>query len=263
MEKKFERNLYIKDAHLYDLDNRYLLKADIPFYIDFAAKNKGPILELASGTGRVTIPLAEAGNEMWGIELSETMIEQFKSKLKKLPRETVNRVHLIKGDMSNFKLEQKFPLVIIPYRSFQVLQDENLENACLQGIYNHMTDDGYFIITLGNFAKVADREWEKDDEVFDWENIDPQTGYNVRRTHRKKGIDKTNQVVHIQKTYYITKGNELIDKISKEISAKYFFENQIKERLSYKGFKIIDEMGSYDGKPITEGTEFIFMCQKK
>lgn len=54
-------NLYQKTAFLYDFDNLEILKADLPFYLEFAAKYSGDILELACGTGRVSLVLAQNG----------------------------------------------------------------------------------------------------------------------------------------------------------------------------------------------------------
>lgn len=263
MTNNTEKNLYKKDSHLYDLDNREIMKIDIPFYLEYASRSKGDILELGCGTGRVTIPLAEAGYEIWGIELSDTMIEQFKSKIKNLPQKTAERIHLIKGDMSNFTIDRKFPLIIIPIRSFQILNDENLENTCLHSIYNHMTDEGYFILDIGNFNKIKENSGGNNDEVFDWENTDPKTGNRVSRYHIIERIDKEKQVVFIKKIYRITKQDGSIEKIDKHIQWKYFYEDQAKKLLTYNGFNIVKEMGSYNGSPLNEGTEFIFVCQKK
>ena len=47
---------------------------DVPFYLDCARRFGGPILELGSGTGRVMIPLAEAGYEVVGLDLSPAML---------------------------------------------------------------------------------------------------------------------------------------------------------------------------------------------
>lgn len=52
-------NLYTKAAFLYDFDDRDIVKSDIPFYLEYAAKYRGNILELACGTGRVSLVLAE------------------------------------------------------------------------------------------------------------------------------------------------------------------------------------------------------------
>lgn len=262
MVNNIEKNLYIKDAHLYDLDNRDFLKNDIPFYIEFAKKIKDPILELACGTGRVTIPLAEAGHDIWGLEFSEQMLEQFKTKTRNLHQRTSDKIHLVHGDMSNFNIDRKFSFVFIPNRSFQLLYKKEREIKCLKSVHKHMSDEGHFIIDIADFVGDRENEWVNNEEVFDWENIDPKTGYKIRRTHIKKEIDTGRQIIYPQKNYYIMEDDKLVEKIVKRSPWKYFSLAQIRNLLISNGFKIIKEMGSYDEKPIGEGTEFIFISKK-
>lgn len=263
MKKKSEQNLYSKDASFYDLDKREIMKVDIPFYMDHASRIKGDILELACGTGRITIPLANAGYSIWGIELSLEMLKQFKKKLSFLSEEISEKIHLIHTNMSIFYIDRKFPLILLPCRSFQLLYDEEDESSCLKSVYNHLTDDGQFIIDIGDFVGDREDEWVSEEEVFDWENIDSNTGYKVRRTHIKKVIDKNKKIIYPQKTYYILKDDVLIDKIVKISPWKYFSVDQIRDLLISTGFQIIKEMGFYDGTPILEGSEFIFICKKR
>ncbi len=260
-----DKNLYLNDARFYDLDPREFLKADIPFYLRFAAKTRGPILELACGTGRITIPLAEAGHETWGLEYSETMLELFKIKMTGFPKLTTDKIHLVQGDMSHFQLDREFPLIILPCRSFQLLYDEEKENACLKTVYSHLSGNGFFIIDIGNFIpnKEKEGEWVSNEEFFDWENSDPQTGCKIQRTHIRKEIDMVRQIIYPQKTYRITKPDGAIEKVVKRSPWKYFFEDQVKNLLFANGFKIVEEIGDYDGRPITEkNPEFLYVCQK-
>ncbi len=261
-----EKNLYLNDAQFYDLDNREIIKTDIPFFLKRTSSVNGDILELACGTGRITIPLAQSGRTIWGLEYSETMIAQFKLKMEGLPKEVAERIHLFHGDMSNFSLEKKFPLILLPSRSFQLLLDEELENACLKLIHHHLEDQGTFIIDIGNFMgnKKKESTWVNETAVFDWENTDPKTGYKVHRTHIKKEIDTDRQIIYPQKTYRVTKTDGNTETIVKRAPWKYFFEDQVRHLLMANNFKIIEAMGTYDGKPISEETpEFIFICQKK
>jgi len=57
---------------------------DIPFYLEQAKKQNSPILDLAAGTGRVTIPLAEAGFKIFSLESSEAMLNHAKKKITNL-----------------------------------------------------------------------------------------------------------------------------------------------------------------------------------
>lgn len=277
MHLNLNKNTYSNDAQFYDLDPREILKADISFYLQHASKIKEKIkedilerdiLELACGTGRITIPLAEAGHNVWGLEFSETMLEQFKKKMKGLPKKTAAKIHLVQGDMSDFQISQgfSFPLVILPCRSFQLLYDEEKEIACLKNVYDHLSGNGYFIIDIGNFVPNKEKEdqWVSDEEFFDWENSDPKTGFKIHRTHIRKEIDTVKQIIYPQKTYCITMTGGVTEKVVKRSPWKYFFENQIRNLLVTNGFKIIEEMGYYDGRPITEtNPEFIFICQKE
>ena len=65
-----QQPLHLNGRH-YDLRQSYL-KRDIPFWLRMAGRYGGPILELACGTGRITIPLAEAGFEMVGLDVSSS-----------------------------------------------------------------------------------------------------------------------------------------------------------------------------------------------
>jgi len=100
------KNRYIKTADLYDLDQRDNLIVDIPFYIDYAKKQNGNILELGCGTGRVSIELAKEGFFITGLDLSEKMLEMYKNKLKELPNNIQNKIDIVKGNMTKFAINK-------------------------------------------------------------------------------------------------------------------------------------------------------------
>ena len=71
---------YVDYAEYYDQDHATAI--DIPFYLDHARECGSPILELACGTGRVLIPLAEAGFELYGVDASENMLAMCERKVR-------------------------------------------------------------------------------------------------------------------------------------------------------------------------------------
>ena len=69
-----ERLPLYRDGRVYDAMNR-AVTADVPFYVAEAKAANGPVLELACGTGRLTIPVAENGVEIVGLDSSPSMLE--------------------------------------------------------------------------------------------------------------------------------------------------------------------------------------------
>jgi ubiquinone/menaquinone biosynthesis C-methylase UbiE len=58
---------------------------DLPFYLDLAAQSRGPVLEIACGTGRVTIPIARQGKEICGVDNSLPMLNVLNENLAREP----------------------------------------------------------------------------------------------------------------------------------------------------------------------------------
>ena len=136
---------YYRDtAQFYD---PFATRSDETFYLELAKRYGSPILELACGTGRITFMLAQAGYEIIGIELSPEMREVAQEKLHQLPEEVQSRVSLVPGDITSFRLDRKFSLIIIP-TSFKFLLTTEDQLACLRHVHDHLADDGVFILDL-------------------------------------------------------------------------------------------------------------------
>lgn len=123
-------------------------QADIPFYLEEAQSCGGPVLELGCGTGRVTLPLAAAGLEVVGLDCSPEMLAVARDKLAGLPAAARARVTLLDGDMRDFRLDRLFPLIIIPYRSFQYLLSPGEQRQALASIHRHLATGGRLIFSL-------------------------------------------------------------------------------------------------------------------
>jgi len=93
---------------------------DIPYWVEEAVSSGGPVLELGCGTGRVAIPVAQAGVRVVGLDNSSAMLKQARAKARKLNLSS-NALKFVRGEMQDFSLEERFALAIIPYRSFQAL----------------------------------------------------------------------------------------------------------------------------------------------
>ena len=119
---------------------------EIDFYRGLASEVKvkgGSLLEVACGTGRVTIRLAQDGPYTVGLDVSEKMLEVAREKGKGIPN-----LKWVEADMRDFELGETFDLVLIPGHAFQNLNTTQDQVACMQCIYRHIKPGGRLVVHL-------------------------------------------------------------------------------------------------------------------
>ncbi len=131
-------------ARLYD--SYVTTDVDVPFFLREAGKAAGAVLELTAGTGRVSIPLLEAGVDLTCVDSSPAMLEVFREKL----RAKGLTAELIRADMCDLSLDQQFELIFIPFNSFAEITEPARQRQALARIHRHLSEAGRFICTLHN-----------------------------------------------------------------------------------------------------------------
>ena len=133
------------DGCHYDADN-ISVQSDLPFYLKEAQKAKGPVLELACGTGRLTIPIAHSGVDITGVDISLPMLSKAREKSVK---DGLNAV-FIKADIRSFAVKKKFKLIFIPFNSMQHLHDRVSLERFFNRVRAHLAPGGRFILDVFN-----------------------------------------------------------------------------------------------------------------
>ena len=110
----------------------------LDFFVQYSQKANGRTLELGCGTGRILLPVAQAGCEITGLDLSPYMLAKCREKLKSQTKEVQSRVKLIQGDMTDFTTGEQYALVTIPFRAFQHLIPVSEQKACLNCVHRHL-----------------------------------------------------------------------------------------------------------------------------
>jgi SAM-dependent methyltransferase len=101
----------------------------------------GGALELAIGTGRVAVPLAERGVRVAGIDLSPDMVAQLRTKSSTIPVEV--------GDMTTTVVDGTFSLVYILLNSINNLTTQDAQIACFENAARHLVPGGCFVVDVG------------------------------------------------------------------------------------------------------------------
>lgn len=132
------------NADIYDLQYESY-RDDVPFYVRLATDEAGPVLELGSGTGRLTEALLNAGQPVTGVELSAAMLDRAKERL-------AERATLLHGDIRNLAatgLEPgSFRLCLAPFNVLMHLFTLDDQDACLRGVRELLEPGGMLALDL-------------------------------------------------------------------------------------------------------------------
>lgn len=230
-----DKSLY-RDGKIYDAMNDALI-SDAHFYLKEFANVQGSILELACGTGRITLQLAHQKKNITGLDLSVSMLEEARRKTKSLNM----NVHFHHADMTNFDLGKKFDVIFVAYNSVHHIQTSEKFESFLASVKKHLNSNGrlYFDIfnpSLAMLTRASDQRYEMDDY------IDPVSGDHVFVTENNK-YDPATQINHV--TYYYSKEGHPDFHIH-PLDMRCYFPQEIDTYLRLGGFKIINKYGGFD-----------------
>ncbi|MER8847462.1 class I SAM-dependent methyltransferase [Mesorhizobium australicum] len=102
--------------------------------------NGGIAFELGIGDGRVAVPLSERGVRVEGIDNSDSMLN--------LLAKRTDLIKAWKGDISNFRSEQRYNLLYCVYNTFTLLCTREAQIACLRSAAEALDDEGLLVIEL-------------------------------------------------------------------------------------------------------------------
>jgi SAM-dependent methyltransferase len=130
----------------YDEDSRAMCRPDVlDPTVDFLEElaGDGAALEFGIGTGRVALPLSARGVPVHGIDISEPMLEQLRSK------PGSEQIGITKGDFAITRVHGTFQLVYLVYNAIMNLTTQEQQVACFENAAAHLEPGGCFVIEVG------------------------------------------------------------------------------------------------------------------
>ncbi len=131
-------------TEFYDLDKPCPPQGAFRYYLDYAEKAGGPILEPMCGSGRFLIPLMARGIEVVGVDASPDMLSACRRKAELAGVQPA----LYQQYLHHLKLPDTYPLIIIPAGSFCLLTDPTIIRKSLDHLYTHLASGGLLIIEI-------------------------------------------------------------------------------------------------------------------
>jgi SAM-dependent methyltransferase len=241
-------------ARFYDLIYHQVRDGvDNKFYLEKIKNTKGKVLEVGTGTGRLLIEALEHGADIYGIDISPSMLEVLKSKLK-----SDNQKRISLQNITDFRLNTKFDLVIAPFRVFMHLTEKDDQMNALNNVYRNLKTGGKFIFDV--FVPDLKPLITGLENFVDFEG-EFESGNRIKRTTSTKP-DLINQIINITFRMEWNEGNK---NYSSEwsTSLRYFFRFELEHLIERSKFKTYRITGDFSGNDLSNNSkEFIIVCQK-
>jgi SAM-dependent methyltransferase len=185
MDEHAEVSPYDSIASLYDRWNRSVVE-DIDFYVEEALHSGGPVLELGVGTGRIAVPIAQAGVRVIGVDSSAPMLERCRERARVAELDELLDLRL--GDLRDPPVSEQVSLVISPFRAFLHLLSNRERRLTLAHIRESLAPGGRLIFDVfspsgEDIADTHGRWIEREPEIFeraDWDSAERRLTLSVR-----------------------------------------------------------------------------------
>lgn len=154
-----------------------------------ALEQHGPVLDLCCGTGIVTVPLADTGLNVVGVDISAAMLETAKAKTKG------DNPTFVLGDALEFTTTQRFGLVLMTGNAFQCFLTERDIRALLANVYKCLRSGGVFIFDT---RLPEGHDFTLDDDFQLWSEYQDAAGNPVRFFAKQAAFDAEQGVLHYE-----------------------------------------------------------------
>ncbi len=245
------------DAELYDILFANL-DFDREFYLDLALKARGPVLEVACGTGRILIPCLQKGVDIDGLDLYATMLDGLRGKAAGLGL----KPRLYAADMRDFTLPRRYALIFIAFNGFvhNLTTDDQLKT--LRVCREHLLPDGELVFNVF-FPGQEILGGEQNVPVLEGEAPHPRTGLPVR-IYDTRTLNRVEQIQHsrIEIQELDPEGRVSVSHHS-ETDMRWTFKPEMDLLLRVAGYSRWHICGGFDGRPLASENDLMVVFARK
>lgn len=208
--------------------------------------NFNDYLDVACGTGNVTLRLAKYFKDIYAVDLSEDMLREAFEKFKS------NKIKgkIICQNMAELTLNKKFDLITSVLDSTNYITEEEDLLSYFIRIKEHLKEDGLFIFDVNSYYKLSEilgnniYTYSEEEVFYTWENVFEE------------------DLLSMFLTFFVKQG-DLYERFEEEHLERAYTEEMLEENLLKAGLKVISKFDGYSDEKVKEDTERIMYIVKK
>ena len=203
-------------------------------------------LDIACGTGNVTIRIAKYFKNIYGVDLSEDMLREAFDKFK----EARIKGKIICQDMTELSLNKEFDLITSVLDSTNYITDLNDLQNYFNGVYNHLKSNGLFIFDVNSYYKLSEilgnniYTYSEEEVFYTWENV------------------FEDNLLSMFLTFFVKKG-DLYERFEEEHIERAYTEKELEKELEKANLEVLAKFDGYTENYVQANTERIVYVIKK
>ena len=192
----------------------------------------GPVLELAIGTGRISLPLAERGVPISGVDLSVAMVEKLRQK------PGGEAIPVVVGDFADVPVPGEFRLIFVVFNTLFNLLTQDEQVRCFENVAAHLSADGVFVVEAFVPAYLHRM---RDDQYVDAERIEVDEVW--------LDVGRHDPVAQILDESHVALSREGVRVFP--IVARYAWPSELDLMARLAGLRLHERWGGWEGEPFT------------
>jgi SAM-dependent methyltransferase len=243
------------DPDLYDLENADDPAFDLAFW-ESVVRERAPrrMLELACGTGRLTLPLARLGvvEQLVALDSSAPFLERLRSRLA-----SGDPVTVIEGSMQAPPVEGPFDLIAVPFHSLAYLTERADRVACLRAVRSLLADGGRFAFDLvaPRYDFLAESAALCPPLRVDADHAAPEHGVARFLRSYTDRYDAATQTLHSTNRYEIFYEGGRVEHRITDLDWHIYFPEELELLLDAASLSVVERYGDYDRGPWTAASK--------
>jgi SAM-dependent methyltransferase len=226
-------------AELYALTHRGN-PGDVAFYRD-VCRGANSVLELGSGSGRLLTALSSEKRLLTGLELEPQLLALCRRNLRAMPAAKRKSVRVLRADMRDFAVPQRFERVLLPYNALYCMLGKRDALACLRAARRALTAGGMLALDVWNAEPFHHASGSSGVD-------DPLPIVSLDHAGRTWDVFERSRVRRAQQRLdvsylYVSRVGQRTYRIP--IAQRYFLPPEISELLERAGFAIEARYGDF------------------
>jgi SAM-dependent methyltransferase len=244
-------------ARFYDADHGEF-DLDLEFYLELARRTGGPILEAMCGSGRLLLPLVEAGYQVAGTDTSQAMLDLAQARFD--AHGMSKRATLAYADVREPAPGGRYALAIVALNSFMHLTTTEDQLGALAALHESLVSGGILAIDLFNPNPRLLAEYDNElifDKAFTLED-----GAQVQK-YVAQQIDAASQINTVNFIYDEVGADHVLRRYTASFEMRWIYRYELEHLLERSGFALEQVYGSYELDPYRSDSDIMLAVARR